>query len=119
MTIALKPTALKSPEMTRRSLLAGIGGMTFCFALGTDGTKILPAAQAAGGPVNLSPWVRIAPDGTITLLTVTEMGQGTGTSIPLDDRRGDGRRLVEGGARLGALEAGSLRLAESLAAAAT
>ena len=31
----------------------------------------------------LSPWVRIAPDGTITLLTVTEMGQGTGTSIPL------------------------------------
>src|SRR4051794_14943316 len=83
MTIALKPTALKSPDMTRRSLLAGIGGMTFCFALGTDGTKILPAVQAAGGPVAMSPWVRIAPDGTITLLTVTEMGQGTGTAIPL------------------------------------
>ena len=77
MNIALKPTALKSPEMTRRSLLAGLGGMTFCFALGTDGTHILPAAQAATGPVSLSPWVRIAPDGTITLLTVTEMGQGS------------------------------------------
>ena len=83
MNIALKPTALKSPEMTRRGLLAGLGGMTFCFTLGTDGAHILPAAEAATGPVSLSPWVRIAPDGTITLLTVTEMGQGTGTSIPL------------------------------------
>src|SRR4029077_18836376 len=75
--------ALKSPEMSRRSVLAGLGGMTFCFALGTDGSSILPPAQAASGEVALSPWVRIAPDGTITLLTVTEMGQGSGTSIPL------------------------------------
>jgi isoquinoline 1-oxidoreductase subunit beta len=74
---------LKPPEMTRRGLLAGVGGMTFCFALGTDGTHILPAAQAANDPVQLSPWVRIASDGAITILTVTEMGQGTGTSIPL------------------------------------
>ena len=57
--------------------------MTFCFAFGTDGTRILPAAQAATDPVHMSPWVRIAPDGTITILTVTEMGQGSGTSIPL------------------------------------
>jgi hypothetical protein len=26
-----------APEMTRRGLLAGVGGMTFCFAFGTDG----------------------------------------------------------------------------------
>src|SRR3954468_11707938 len=75
---------LKTPELTRRGLLAGLGGMTFCFALGTDGTHILrAAAQAANAPAKLSPWVRIAPDGTITILTVTEMGQGSGTSIPL------------------------------------
>lgn len=74
---------LKAPEMTRRGLLAGAGGMTFCFAFGTDGTRILPAAQAATDPVHMSPWVRIAPDGTITILTITEMGQGSGTSIPL------------------------------------
>jgi isoquinoline 1-oxidoreductase subunit beta len=75
-------TKLKAPELTRRSLLAGIGGMTFCFAFGTDGTHILPSARAAAGAA-MSPWVRIAPDGTITILTVTEMGQGSGTSIPL------------------------------------
>ena len=74
---------LKAPELTRRGLLAGIGGMTFSFAFGTDGTHILPAAQAATGPTELSPWVRIAPDGRVTILTITEMGQGSGTAIPL------------------------------------
>jgi isoquinoline 1-oxidoreductase beta subunit len=64
-------------------MLAGIGGMTFYFALGTDGTRILPPADAATRPAPLSPWVRIAPDGNITILTITEMGQGSGTSIPL------------------------------------
>lgn len=76
-------TALRSPEITRRGMLAGIGGMTFFFAFGTDGTRILPPADAATRPAPLSPWVRIAPDGNITILTVTEMGQGSGTSIPL------------------------------------
>ena len=76
-------TALRSPEITRRGMLVGIGGMTFFFAFGTDGTRILPPADAATRPAPLSPWVRIAPDGKITILTVTEMGQGSGTSIPL------------------------------------
>jgi isoquinoline 1-oxidoreductase beta subunit len=75
--------ALKSPELTRRSMLAGIGGMTFFFAFGTDGTRILPPVDAATRPAPLSPWVRILPDGNITILTITEMGQGSGTSIPL------------------------------------
>jgi isoquinoline 1-oxidoreductase subunit beta len=79
----MKTNALKAPEITRRGMLAGIGGMTFYFAFGTDGTRILPPADAATRPASLSPWVRIAPDGNITILTVTEMGQGSGTSIPL------------------------------------
>src|SRR6185437_4318553 len=74
---------LRSPEITRRGMLAGVGGMTFLFAFGTDGTRILPPADAATRPAPLSPWVRIAPDGNITILTITEMGQGSGTSIPL------------------------------------
>ena len=74
---------LIAPEISRRGLLAGIGGMTFCFAFSTDGTRIFPIADAADGPAKLSPWVSIAADGTIIILTVTEMGQGTGTSIPL------------------------------------
>ncbi len=74
---------LKAPELTRRGVLAGIGGMTFSFAFGTDGTHLLPPARAAVDPSQVSPWVRIAPDGGITIRTVTEMGQGSGTAIPL------------------------------------
>ena len=74
---------LNSPAMTRRGVLAGIGGMTFSFAFGTDGTQLLPPARAVTGSVQMSPWVRITPDGRITILTVTEMGQGSGTAIPL------------------------------------
>ena len=76
-------TTLKAPALSRRGVLAGIGGMTFSFAFGTDGSRILPAAGAATGPIALSPWVRIMPDGMITILTVTEMGQGSSNSIPL------------------------------------
>ena len=38
---------LKTPEVSRRSMLAGLGGMTFCLALGTDGVSLLSEAQAA------------------------------------------------------------------------
>jgi len=72
---------LAAPEMSRRGLLAGLGGMTFCFAWATDGFRMLPAD--ADQPAQLSPWVAIAPDGTITIRTVTEMGQGSSTAIPL------------------------------------
>src|SRR5262245_41831371 len=75
--------ALRSPPISRRGMLAGLGGMTFYFACGTDVTRYLPPANAASPPASLSPWVRIAPDVNITILTITEMGQGSGTSIPL------------------------------------
>src|ERR1043166_9171093 len=70
---------------SRRSLLAGLGGMTFCIAVGNDGVRLMSQAQAnalANAPVN--PWVRIAPDGKITILSAgAEMGQGSMTSLPL------------------------------------
>ena len=61
--------------MDRRSFLK-TGGMVFCFAL-------LPAANAQSAkPVNA--WVRIAPDGTVTILSAgAEMGQGSMTSLAL------------------------------------
>ncbi len=74
---------LKAPSITRRNVLAGIGGMTFSFVFSTDGTHIFSSARAAANPVQMSPWVRITPDGIITICTVTEMGQGSGTSVPL------------------------------------
>src|SRR5436190_8830929 len=70
---------------SRRSVLAGLGGMAFCIAVGNDGVRLMSQAQAnavANAPIN--PWVRIAPDGKITILTAgAEMGQGSMTSLPL------------------------------------
>src|SRR5215471_4837860 len=72
-------------KLSRRSLLAGLGGMTFCIAVGNDGVRLMSQAQAntlANAPV--TPWVRIAPDGKITILSAgAEMGQGSMTSLPL------------------------------------
>ena len=77
--------ALKAPEISRRGMLAGLGGMTFCLALGTDGISLVSEAQAntlANGQV--TPWVRIAPNGTVTILTAgAEMGQGSMTTLPM------------------------------------
>src|SRR6202171_6562686 len=72
-------------NLSRRSVLAGLGGLTFCIALGNDGVRLMSQAQAntlTNAPV--TPWVRIAPDGTITILSAgAEMGQGSMTSLPL------------------------------------
>ena len=41
MTIHLDKT-----QITRRGVLAGLGGMSFCLALGTDGAKLFSEAEA-------------------------------------------------------------------------
>jgi isoquinoline 1-oxidoreductase beta subunit len=76
---------IKTPEISRRDVLAGLGGMSFCLMLGVDGLRLLPEAQAAITEASkMSPWVRIAPDGAITIITPgAEMGQGTMTSLPI------------------------------------
>src|SRR5215831_7938411 len=72
-------------DISRRGVIAGLGGMTFCIAVGNDGVRLVSQAQAnalANAPIN--PWVRIAPDGRITILSAgAEMGQGSMTSLPL------------------------------------
>jgi isoquinoline 1-oxidoreductase beta subunit len=76
--------SIKMPEISRRSMLAGLGGLSFCLALGVDGLQLLAPAAGATGDAQMSPWVRIAPDGTVTILTPgAEMGQGSMTSLPL------------------------------------
>src|SRR5215470_15704830 len=72
-------------EISRRSVLAGLGGMTFCLALGGEGVRLVSDAQANTlANAQITPWVRIAPDGTITIYTAgAEMGQGSMTSLPL------------------------------------
>src|SRR5215510_612709 len=72
-------------NISRRSVLAGLGGLTFCIAVGNDGVRLMSQAQAnALANAQVTPWVRIAPDGKITILTAgAEMGQGSMTSLPL------------------------------------
>src|ERR1043166_2710574 len=72
-------------EISRRGVLAGLGGMSFCLALGTDGARLMSQAEAnALANAQVTPWVRIAGDGAITILTAgAEMGQGSMTSLPL------------------------------------
>src|SRR5437867_5636158 len=69
--------------MDRRDFLKVTGTLSFAIALGGDGLRLLSEAQAASAqPINA--WVRIAPDGTVTILSAgAEMGQGSMTSLPL------------------------------------
>jgi isoquinoline 1-oxidoreductase subunit beta len=71
-------------NLSRRHMLAGLGGMTFCLALADEGVRLISPAQAALANTPVTPWVRIAPDGKITILSAgAEMGQGSMTSLPL------------------------------------
>src|SRR3569833_811538 len=76
---------LKTPEISRRTMFAGLGGMTFCLSLGTDGVRLVSEAQANTlANAQVTPWVRIAPDGTVTVLTAgAEKGQGSMPGLTL------------------------------------
>lgn len=69
--------------MDRREFLKTSGALSFAIALGAEGVRLMGEAQAANAP-QINAWVRIAPDGTVTILTAgAEMGQGSMTSLPL------------------------------------
>src|SRR5690348_13911561 len=75
--------ASNSFALSRRQFMVGAAGLTFAFA--ADGAPAFAAvpANASEGKA-LSPWVSIASDGTISIMApATEMGQGSGTSLPL------------------------------------
>src|SRR5712691_6595618 len=73
-----------SPVLSRRQVMIGAAGLTFAVALARldNALAAAPAAEMAGR--SLSPWVSIASDGTISIMSpATEMGQGSTTSLPL------------------------------------
>src|SRR5262245_20484065 len=77
-----RPIALENIQVSRRQVMVGAAGLTFAVALAGRADAAEPATQAAGKA--LSPWVSIAADGSITIMSpATEMGQGTMTSVPL------------------------------------
>jgi isoquinoline 1-oxidoreductase beta subunit len=68
--------------VSRRQVMIGAAGLSFAFALGTRAEAAVIAPERAGQA--LSPWVSIAPDGVVTIMSAaTEMGQGSMTSLPL------------------------------------
>ncbi|MDB5571488.1 MAG: Isoquinoline 1-oxidoreductase [Hyphomicrobiales bacterium] len=76
-------TMMDKTRISRRGLLAGLGGLSFCVALG-DGATLMSAAEAAENGKAFNAWVRIAPDGKVTIYSAgTEMGQGTMTTLPM------------------------------------
>src|SRR2546423_13936567 len=80
----LNARAARRSLLSRRQVMIGAAGLSFAVALGVD-------RRAAGAVLGtertgkaLSPWVSIASDGTITIMSAaTEMGQGSMTSLPL------------------------------------
>src|SRR5437870_4842371 len=71
-----------SAVMSRRQVMIGAAGLSFAFALPRGAVAAVLAPARAGKA--MSPWVSIAPDGTITIMSAaTEMGQGSLTSLPL------------------------------------
>ena len=73
---------LKHSELSRRQVMIGAAGLSFAFALPSGAVASTQAPARAGAA--LSPWVSIANDGTISIMSAaTEMGQGSLTSLPL------------------------------------
>jgi len=73
-----------SQVLSRRQVMLGAAGLTFAVALGVERPAAGATLVAERSGKTLSPWVSIAADGTITIMSpATEMGQGSMTSLPL------------------------------------
>ena len=71
-------------QPSRRHVMIGAAGLTFAIAIGAGTRARAAALSGIRAGKALSPWVSIAEDGTITLMSpATEMGQGSMTSLPL------------------------------------
>jgi Molybdopterin cofactor-binding domain len=71
-------------DISRRQVMTGIAGLTLAIALDRSGFSDAAELARDTNGASLSPWVTIAPDGAISIMSpATEMGQGSMTSLPL------------------------------------
>src|SRR5215469_12304979 len=83
MTTNTATTSLNNTSISRRQVMIGAAGLSFAFVLSGPLARAATFASERTGKA-LSPWVSIAPDGSITIMSAaTEMGQGSMTSLPL------------------------------------
>src|SRR6516162_24109 len=83
MTTNIATTSLNNTSISRRQVMIGAAGLSFAFVLSGPLARAATFASERTGKA-LSPWVSIAPDGSITIMSAaTEMGQGSMTSLPL------------------------------------
>src|SRR5260221_13406875 len=69
-------------EMTRRDFLKAGGGLVFSLAISFPVEKVIGQETSKAKTINA--WVRIAPDGTVTIYSAgAEMGQGSSNTLPL------------------------------------
>ena len=88
--------AMNTPINRRDFFGTTATGLTLALTLATDPLALVGEALAAA-PLSPSVWVTIAADGIITIVSpASELGQGTGTTLPADSRRRAGCRLVQG-----------------------
>src|SRR3954470_20836183 len=74
--------SIRASVLSRRQVMIGAAGMTFAIAAPNS---VKATALSGEGPRSaMNPWISIATDGTITIMSAaTEMGQGSMTSLPL------------------------------------
>src|SRR5215813_14552060 len=74
----------KPSSLSRRQVMVGAVGLSFAIVTGRNGAARAASLAAGRAGKAINPWVSIAPDGTITIMSAaTEMGQGSMTSLPL------------------------------------
>jgi isoquinoline 1-oxidoreductase subunit beta len=71
------------PTVSRRGFMVGTAGLTFAVASGLAVGPIVATAAESAKAVVINPWVTIATDGTVSIMSpAIEMGEGSFTAIP-------------------------------------
>ncbi len=80
----MKSGTQASTIISRRQTMIGAASLTFALALDAGSPTDAAGLDSNGTNTHFSPWVSIAPDGTVSIMSAAaEMGQGSMTSLPL------------------------------------